>query len=221
MKTFITLRKEYDRELPDKFKNSDFRMPESLIRYFLNKYTKEGDKVLDMFAGFGTTLVVAEEMNRIPFGIEYRKEFCEYIKSILKNKENIIHGDALKLNKYKFPKMDFSITSPPYMNKDDVEFALTSYTTKGTYIDYLKGLKEIYIYLKLILKPNAYNIIEVANLKRNGITTLAWDIAREISKVFQFSGEVIICWEKEESSGEEGTYGYGYDHSYCLIFRNT
>jgi len=73
----------------------------------------------------------------------------------------------------------------------------------------------------LILKPGGYIIIEVANLKRNGITTLAWDIGREISKVFYFIGEIIIGWKKEENTGEEGTYGYGYDHSYCLIFRNT
>ncbi len=221
MNTFITLRKENEREIPDKFKKYDFRMPEALIRYFFKIYTKNGDKVFDMFAGLGTTLIVAEEMNLIPFGIELREEFCDYIKTILINKNNIIHGDARNLNNYNLPKMDFCITSPPYMHKDDEEFALSSYTTKGTYNKYLQELREIYVKLKTILKPDCYIIIEVANLKRNEITTLAWDIGRAISKVFQFIGEVIIGWEKEESSKENGTYGYGYDHSYCLIFRNT
>ena len=134
MKTFIILKKENERELPKTFEGYDNRMPESLVRYFLNLFSNEGDSVFDMFAGFGTTLIIAEEMNRIPFGIEYREEFCEYIRSILINKANIIHGDASKLNTYKLPIMDFSFTSPPYMCRDDEEFALTSYTTKGTYI---------------------------------------------------------------------------------------
>ena len=42
--------------------------------------------------------------------------------------------------------------------------------------------------------------------------TLAWDIAREISKALHFEGEVIIDWNH---------YGYGYTHSYCLIFRKS
>jgi hypothetical protein len=52
--------------------------------------------------------------------------------------------------------------------------------------------------------------LEVANLKsEKQVTTLAWDVGREISKVLRFEGEVVVCWDK---------YGYGYDHSYCLVF---
>ncbi len=42
-----------------------------------------------------------------------------------------------------------------------------------------------------------------------GVTTLAWDVARELAAVLRFEGEVVIGWDK---------YGYGYDHSYCLVF---
>ena len=53
-------------------------------------------------------------------------------------------------------------------------------------------------------------VIEVANIRHEEkLTTLAWDIAKEISKVLHFEGEVVICWD---------SYGGGYDHSYCLIF---
>ena len=61
-------------------------------------------------------------------------------------------------------------------------------------------------------------MIEVSNLKGKEVTTLAWDIAGEISKVLHFEGEVIVGW-KGENMGE-GIYGYGYDHSYCLIYKN-
>ena len=61
--------------------------------------------------------------------------------------------------------------------------------------------------------------IEVANLKRNGITTLAWDVGKEISKIFQFQGEIIVGRENEVNLCENGNYGFGYDHSYCLVFK--
>ena len=54
-------------------------------------------------------------------------------------------------------------------------------------------------------------MIEVANLKRDGrVTTLAWDLARVVADVLVFEGEVVVGWDH---------YGYGYDHSYCLVFR--
>ncbi len=54
-------------------------------------------------------------------------------------------------------------------------------------------------------------MVEVANLKKMGaVTPLAWDIARAISQVLRFEGGIVVAWEP--------TYGYGYDHSYCLIF---
>jgi hypothetical protein len=60
------------------------------------------------------------------------------------------------------------------------------------------------------MKPNGTVVVEVANLKRAGrVTTLAWDIAQEISAVLRFEGEVVVCWDK---------HGYGYDHSYCLVY---
>ena len=65
-----------------------------------------------------------------------------------------------------------------------------------------------------------------SNLKNNDhVTTLAWDIGKEISQILKFEGEIIICWDHQES-GESlyngaGSYGYGYDHSYCLVYRNT
>ena len=61
-----------------------------------------------------------------------------------------------------------------------------------------------------IMAPDAKVVVEVANIKHgDSVTTLAWDMAREISQVLHFEGEVVVGWDD---------YGYGYDHSYCLIF---
>ena len=218
MKTFVVLPFEKRRTIPTQFQSDDNRYPEGLVEYFLEQYTQEGDRILDVFTGLGTTLLVAEEMNRIPFGIEYVKERVEYVKSLLKTEENLIHGDALELDTYTIPDIDFAMSSPPFMNKDDAHFPLTACKTLGTYQEFLDGLEEIYRKMKTVLKPNARVVIEAANLKRDLITTLAWDIARKVSRVLTFEGEIVICWEGEDA--KNGVYSCGYDHSYCLVFRN-
>ncbi|NLD47105.1 MAG: site-specific DNA-methyltransferase, partial [Clostridiaceae bacterium] len=68
------------------------------------------------------------------------------------------------------------------------------------------------------LKPNAYVIIEISNIIKDGVfTKLAWDVANSVSEVLTLEKEIIIHWEGNKESEE---YGFGYDHSYCLIFRN-
>lgn len=164
---------------------------------------------------------MAEDLGRIPYGLEYDLNRFEYIKSELTHKDNIINGDARILERYGFPTMDFMISSPPYMHELDLDhYAMSAYTTKGDYTQYLSELQEIYAQVKKLLRPNAIVVIEVSNLKKKGepITTLAWDVAKSISKVFQFEGEVIVGWTGESTA--DGIYGYGYDHSYCLIFKN-
>ena len=221
MRTCITLSIDHRREIPAQFRTDDNRFAESLVEYLLENYTKKGDIVLDIFAGLGTTFFVAEEMGRVPYGIEYVEERYLYIKENVKNKNNIIHGDSLKLLDYNLPKCDFCIASPVYMNKDDTENPYTACKTEGTYEQYLENTQKIYSNVKEIMKLDSYVVIEVSNLKRNGeVTTLAWDIAKTVSEVLHFEGEIIVNWVSNDSEKKEGIYNYGYDHSYCLVFRN-
>ena len=211
MKTWIQLKNTNKHELPEGFQDDDVRFSESLVEYFLNKFSQENDIVFDPFAGFGTTLMVAERMGRVPLGIEYDEKRVEYIRSKLDQSEKIIHGDSRKLLSYALPTFNFSITSPPYMGKHSVEDPFTAYTTKGEgYAGYLKDIQNIYTQMAQIMAPDARVVIEVANLKhRDIVTTLAWDIAKAVSQVLHFEGEVVVNWDE---------YAYGYDHSYCLVF---
>jgi len=212
MKTYIHITNTKRYSLPAIFQNDDVRFPESLVEHFLEQYTQAGDIVFDPFAGFGTTLFVAERMRRVPYGVETDLDRVNFVRSILANTENIIHGDARLLSSIDFPKIDFSITSPPYMTKDNhPEYPFAGYKITGEgYKEYLRDIRSIYQQLRARMKPTGKIVLEVANQKtENQMTTLAWDVGQEISKVLRFEGEVIVCWDE---------YGFGYDHSYCLIF---
>ncbi len=215
MTTFLSLAYRVSHELPKEFHGDDIRYSETLVEHFLEEFTEAGDYVLDPFAGFGTTLVVAERMGRIPFGVEIDRSRVEYARSLLSSPERMIHGDSRHLSRLDLPKFSFSLTSPPYMTKSDhPQDPLTGYASDGTgYADYLLGLREIYEQLKIFLLPAASVVLEVSNIKSDReITPLAWDIATELSTVFSFRGEVVIGWD---------TPSYEYDHSYCLVFDNT
>ena len=57
--------------------------PEELPEWFIKLFTKEGDMVLDPFAGSGTTLFVAERMGRNAIGIEIMEEYYKMVKKQL------------------------------------------------------------------------------------------------------------------------------------------
>ena len=175
--------------------------------------------VFDPFAGYGTTLIVAEKMNRVPFGVEYESGRGKYIKDRLSHKDNLIIGSSLMLDKYDIPEVDFCFTSPPYMAKSHLKNPFSAYKEKGNYQQYLSDIAKIYSQIKKFFKKKGYIGIEVSNLKNDGeVTTLAWDIAHTVSGVLHFEGEIVVGWEND--TGSDAGYGYGYDHSYVLMFKN-
>lgn len=53
------------------------RFPAELPRFFIEFLTKQGNLVLDPFAGSNTTGFVAEELNRRWIGLEIRSDYAE------------------------------------------------------------------------------------------------------------------------------------------------
>ena len=212
LKSHISLSNVHKTSLPAEFQTDDVRYSEEFVEYFLSVFTKKGDLVFDPFMGFGTTLVVCEAMDRIGYGVEYDPGRCAYVQSQLKHPERALLGDSTKLEQLRFPDFDFSLTSPPYMGKHHSENPFTAYSTEGGgYNQYLKDIQGIYSQMKTRMKPGAHAVVEVSNLKHEdgSITTLAWDMATALSEVMRFQGEIVVNWNE---------YGYGYQHSYCLVF---
>jgi DNA modification methylase len=57
--------------------------PISTIKKFISYWTKEGDKVLDAFAGTGVVAIVCKEISRNFIGFEISAEYCEIARQRL------------------------------------------------------------------------------------------------------------------------------------------
>ena len=74
----------------------DGQKPEALLKRIIEISTKEGDLVLDFFAGSGTTLAVAHKMGRRWIGIEQ----MDYVESITKERlKKVIEGEQGGMSK--------------------------------------------------------------------------------------------------------------------------
>lgn len=218
MRSFLVFPPEPIPPLPPSFDGPDVRFPARLVKMLLAEFTRPGNLVFDPFGGFGTTLIAAEEMNRVPCGVEWDESRFDYIRSQLRDSSRLFHGDSRRLSELDLPPLGFSLTLPPYMNRHDAENPLTNYTVpfasgEDGYARYLRELTAIYANIAARLRPGARAIVEVSNLRQHEDepTFLAWDIARTIGSVLPLEREIVCCWE--------GGYGNGYDHSYCLVFR--
>lgn len=211
--TVLYFENKHEEQLPDEFREADIRYTESFVQYILEQYTAPGDTVLDPFAGYATTLIVSEKLNRIGYGIELDSARYAYGLTKLKNKDLLIHGDSLKLSAYNLPALDLILFSPPYMNMFyDRNPLRRELKQDDCYSKYLQDLLSVAASAWKLLRPGKHLIVEAANLMNDsGVTTLAWDIAALFRTEFPFIQEKVLHWG--------GGYGAGYDHSYCLIFR--
>ncbi|MFD2080417.1 DNA methylase [Actinopolymorpha cephalotaxi] len=194
--------------------DDDDRFSEELVEAFLTAYTSPGDVVLDPFAGFGTTLVVAERLGRRPIGLEILPGRVSYVRERLRDPSAIIEADARGLAKLDLPPVDFTMTSPPYMTRaDHPENPLNGYRTDdGDYGRYLDELTAVYAAIGGLLRgPESRAVVNVSNLRTDtGVSPLAWDVGAALSRVLAFDQEVILDWADPED---------WYTNDYCLVFR--
>jgi tRNA G10 N-methylase Trm11 len=210
--TALTFQHGNQAALPAAFADEDVRFSEELVRFFVERLTDRGDAVLDPFAGFGTTLVVAESLGREAFGVEVDSDRAAFIRSRMHAPDRLFTADARELDALPIPPVSLAITSPPYSSPGDAEEALSGYRDPNPGYDrYLADLQRVCRCVGSLLTPDGWLVIEAANLRRpDRVDTLAWDIAHAVGEVLHFAGEIVVRWEP--------TYGYGYDHSYCLLF---
>jgi DNA modification methylase len=157
-------------------------------------------------------------------------------------KAEIITGDASKAADFHLPLIDYVLTSPPYWDMLHAKGAETQKKRHSLaeldvfysddpndvgnlhdYEEFLSKLVAIYTALKPILCEKAYLTIIVKNVKKGGkIYPLAWDLGRELGKVYTLKDEKIWMQDNQRLA----PYGLGSAwvsntfHHYCLQFRN-
>jgi len=204
-------------ERPDGAGEDDVHFTEALVEAIVAGYTAPGDTVLDPFAGYGTTLVVAERMGRRGIGVELLTERVRTIRSRVGDRARVIHGDARRLGEYGVGPVNLCLTSPPYMNAvDHPQNPLTGYTTlDGHYPTYLAQLGGVFAQVARLLAPGGHLVVNAANLTTGGIVTpLAWDLASVLGRLpaLTFRGEIYLQWDRPQP---------GVTGDYCLVFRRT
>ena len=213
MKPWLQLKiAELIAQRPDN-EDDDVHFPESLVETILDEYTSPADLVLDPFAGYGTTLVVAERMGREAIGVELLEAHADIIAGRLTGAAKVITGDSRNLTSLVRGPVDLCLTSPPYMTAvDHPENPLNAYETlDGDYGKYLEEIGDIFGQVAQLLRPGGHAIINVANMETEGtITPLAWDMARIVSRHLTLRHESFLCWDQQP----EGITG-----DYCLVFQ--
>jgi DNA modification methylase len=155
---------------------------------------------------------------------------------------DLIAGDATHALDFGLPTFDYVLTSPPYWDMLHAKGADTQKKRRTSaaldvfysddphdlgnlhdYDEFLAKLVAIYAGLKPLLKEKAYLTIIVKNIKKGGkIYPLAWDLGRELGKVYTLKDEKLWLQDNQRLA----PYGLGSAwvsntfHHYCLQFRN-
>lgn len=98
--------------------------PIKLAERLIKMYSKEGDFILDPFAGIGTTLVAAQNLKRNAFGTELNPRFAALAKQWIEEGKGLfddgcvqvmVNEDCSKIaTLFHDIKFQLTVTSPPY-----------------------------------------------------------------------------------------------------------
>lgn len=200
-----------DHNAPAGEDNSD-QYPDSLPRYFIDRFSQKGDCVLDPFLGFGTTAFAAEDLGRVPYGVEADGERFEWAAGQLTHWQNIVHGDAADIADFGFPAMDLCITSPPFMpGHEDWNPLYGGDPAFAGYACYIERMGFIFSQLRRVMKKGALVIVHVDDLHDVIVTPLIDDIQARLSAFFSFETKIEIRWSEDAPAD--------YPQTQCLVFK--
>ena len=194
---------------------------ESLATTAIEELTSAGDRVLDPFAGYGTTLVVSRRLGRASVGVELLPERVTQVRDRLASGDGtgtgvqaeVVEGDARRLAELVEGPFDLCLTSPPYMTANaHPENPLKGYEVPdGDYPTYLEQLGEVFGQVAGLLRPGGHLALNVANTVQEGVLTpLAFDLAAVVGRHLTLVHDVVVCWDGT-------TWGVGAD--FLLVFR--
>lgn len=203
-------------------------------RNILLRYSKEGDWVLDQFAGGGTTLVEAKLLNRNIIGMDINPVALQRCREKVKFKHESANGivkvskcDARNLKPIPDESIDLICTHPPYANiihyseDQDIPQDLSNFKVN----DFLEQMKSVASESYRVLKFGKFCAILMGDTRQKGHVI---PLSFKTMKVFEDAGfklKEIIMKEQHNcrATGYWKTNSIKYNflllaHEYLFIF---
>ncbi|MFH1531469.1 MAG: site-specific DNA-methyltransferase [Pseudomonadota bacterium] len=119
-------------------------------------------------------------------------------------------GDAREMDAVDDASVALVVTSPPYFAGKEYEQALGEGHVPGSYIEYLRMLRDVFAECRRVLEPGGRIAVNVANLGRRPFRNLAADVTRILQDDLGLLLRGEVVWLKAE--GASGSCAWG---SFC------
>lgn len=215
--------------------------PISLCKKIIRTFSPPGSNVLDPFNGIGSTTMAASLLNCSATGVDLSEDFCSIAsnRTVEDNNIHIVCGDSfVVLSKLSKSSFDICITSPPYWDilnmkhsadkKNSVNYSdkLDDLGNIADYKEFLDKLTRLFLQVKAVLKPNAYCIVNVMDIrKKSTFFPLHSDLATAMQSIGYIYDDLII-WDRQSDYNNMRPLGYPSKfrinkvHEYLMIFIN-
>lgn len=202
-------------------------------RNILLRYSQENDKVLDQFAGGGTTLVEAKLLNRNIIGLDVNdvalercREKTNFDVEGANGKVYIRKADARNLYFLADDSIDLICTHPPYANIIEYSEDIPEDLSLLKVNDFLEEMKKVASESYRVLKKDKFCAILMGDTRQKGHMI---PMSFEVMKIFQNAGfklkELIIKQQHNcRATGYWKTNSVKYNflliaHEYLFVFR--
>lgn len=202
-------------------------------RNILLRYSKEGDLVLDQFAGGGTTLVEAKLLNRNIIGVDINEIALERCKEKInfdyekaKGKVYLKKGDARELNFILNESIDLICTHPPYANIISYSENISEDLSRMEVPEFLEEMKKVASECYRVLKKDKFCAILMGDTRQKGHMI---PMSFEVMRIFENAGfklkELVIKEQHNcRATGYWKTNSIKYNflligHEYLFIFK--
>ena len=201
-------------------------------RNIILRYSKEGDLVLDQFAGGGTTLVEAKLLNRNIIGVDVNDlalnrcvEKTDFEIDSKMGKVYIKKGDARNLDFIKDNSIDLICTHPPYANIINYSEGIAEDLSLLNVKDFLVEMEKVASESFRVLKKGKFCAVLMGDTRKNGHVIPLGFKTMEVFQNVGFKLKEIIIKEQHncKATGFWKTNSVKYNflllaHEYLFIF---
>jgi len=122
-------------------------------------------------------------------------------------RNTLFHGDARNMAAVNDGSVALVVTSPPYFAGKEYEQALGEGHIPGSYIEYLRMLRDVFLECRRVLEPGGRIAVNVANLGRKPFRSLSADVTRILQDDLGLLLRGEVVWVKAE--GASGSCAWG------------